>query len=233
MGSSAEKATPVRRSWGDFLCAPVETSSPTILHRGAWGRSGVASAPPASGRKWSLCARGAALRVLSSFFFSPESGVLFGSRGGAGAPGGEGSSLVTLPCLYGLFINCWPQGRTRPPEGTPRSPGVGSAWVPGSLAGPPGKSPLPPFRAPQTQSGRRKRGERAFVNSNVRRLTPGGAFVNNLPFSVVRARGCPPPPCKSVAFQEAFEARTGVSVVLFLLQFFFSHFLRAAPSRLS
>lgn len=109
---------------------------------------------------------------------------------------GKGSSLVSLLRLDGLFIKCRVLDRRGPLEGTPRSPrpGVGLARAPNSLTGTPGKSPLSGFSAPQTQSGRSKRGELAFVNSNVRCSTPGEAFVNNLPFLVSRAEGLSPPP---------------------------------------
>lgn len=222
-----------------FSATPLGDLTPYHI---ALGPSGVPSErrpPPPSGRKWSPGARGG-LRsgFLSHFFFSSrESGALFPTpeRSGNAGWGGQFPSdprqlggltyKVSAPELKGT------PGGGPPPPPCPR-PGVGSAGQPALWWGSPGKAPPPRSVPPRHKSGRRKRGERAFVNSNVRRPTPGGGFVNNLPFLVARAGGvAPPPPCKSVAFQEAFEIRTGVFVVLFLLflRFFFSHFLRAAP----
>lgn len=119
-----------------------------------------------------------------------------------GAPGAEGRSLATLPSPDGLFIKCRLPGRRGPLEGTPRSPGprardkgVGSARGPGSLAGIPGKSPpaSPPSSAPQTQKRAQEARGARVCQSNVRRPTPGGGFVNNLPFLVAPAGGVAPP----------------------------------------
>lgn len=130
------------------------------------------------------------LLSLESVFYS-------GASRGVGALGREGSSLVILLSLDGLFIKCRLWGRKGPLEGTPRGPrpgrGEGSAGALNLWRGSSGKAPSL-FKYPPTyKSGRRKRGESALVNSNVPR-TLGGRFVNNLPFSVARPAGFAPPP---------------------------------------
>lgn len=157
------------------------------------------------------------LLSLESVFYS-------GASRGVGAPGREGSSLVTLLSLDGLFIKCRLWGRKGPLEGTPRGPrpgsGGGSARALTLWRGSSGKAPSRFKHPPDTKAGAGSAGESALVNSNVPR-TRGGRFVNNLPFSVAQPGGFapPPPPCKSVAFQEAFEIGLG-----FLSSNFFSLF---------
>lgn len=95
--------------------------------------------------------------------------------------------------------------------------GVGSTRAPGSLAGIPGESPLPRPVPPDTKRAQEARGARVcqFQRSA---SDPGSAFVNNLPFFTRpgRGEGLPPHPCKSAAFQEAFETGLG-----FLSSYFF------------
>lgn len=142
---------------------------------------------------------------------------------------GKGSSLVSLPCLDGLFIKCRVLDRKGPLEGTPRSPrpGLGLARAPNSLTGTPGKSPLSRFSAPQTQSGRSKRGELAFVNSNVRCSTPGEAFVNNLPFLVSRAEGLSPPTHANRPLSKK-PLKPGLGFLSFYIFFFSFSFLTSS-----
>ena len=111
-----------------FSATPLEISPPAILYGGERGgdRGSRACVPPPSGRKWSLCARGGLWSGL--FHLLPLESVFYSvAPRGVGAPGGEGSSLATLPSLDGLFIKCRLWGRKGPLEGTPRGPRPGWA----------------------------------------------------------------------------------------------------------
>lgn len=176
---------------------PSETSPPPppLCARAIGGLEGAL--PPTLRRKEMVPQRapGAALRVLIAR--SPRNRALCsGAPRGAAAPGGEGRSPATLSSPDCLLRRCGLRSRKEPLEGDPSmpAPGVRSAGRPALWRGSPGKAPLPRSVPPRHKSGRRKRGERAFVNSNVRRPTPGGRFVNNLPFLVARAGGVAPPP---------------------------------------
>lgn len=167
----------------------------------------------------SIRARGAVVGVVSS---TPVGiGVLFGSPEESGSAG-WGGQFPGDPPQPGWFIyKASALGQKEAPgvDTTGPAAGVGSARALTLWRGSPGKAPRAPFSAPpRHKSGRRKLGERELVNSNVPR-TPGGRFVNNLPFSVARPGGVAPPPCKSAAFQEAFEIGLG-----FLSSYFFSLF---------
>lgn len=187
MGVKRREGDPSGRSWGAFLCTLLLTSSPTMLHRGVLALGVDRGSPkrsPFGGRKSSPGARGGA---------APRNLVFY--SGAVGAPAGEGSSLVTLPCPDGIFIKCRSPGRKRPLEGTPRCrrSGAGSSRAPGSPEGIPGESPLPRPGPPDTKRAQEARGARVcqFQRSA---SDLGSAFVNNLPFFARPGRGIAPPP---------------------------------------
>lgn len=131
-----------------FSSTPSEPSPPTIL-RGCGSDQGsrvCASPPTPSGRKWSLSARGG---LCSGLFhlLSLESVFYSGASRGKGALGREGSSLVTLLSLDGLFIKCRLWGQKGAPRGDTTGPAAGERGrlgpSPNSLAGILWKSPLP------------------------------------------------------------------------------------------
>lgn len=152
--------------------------------------------PPVPAEENGLFARAGGYGL--GYFIYPSWNRLFysGPPREAGAPGGEGSSLATLPRLDGVFIKCRLWGRNGTLKGTPWCPWLGmcSTRALTLWQGSPGRAlPSPQLRPvpPRHKSGRRKHRERALVNSNVPR-TPGGGFVNNLPFLVAGPEGLPP-----------------------------------------
>ena len=172
-----------------FPSTPSEPSHPTILCGCGSDRGSRVYVPPPQRKE--MVFRRARGGLWSGLFhlLSLESVFYSGASKGVGASGREGSSLVTLLSLDGLFIKCRLWGRKGPLEGTPRGPrpgsGGGSARALTLWRGSSGKAPSLFKYPPDTKAGAGSAGESALVNSNVPR-TRGGRFVNNLPFSVAQ-----------------------------------------------
>ena len=165
-----------------------------------------------------LCSGLFHLLSLESVFYS-------GASRGKGALGREGSSLVTLLSLDGLFIKCRLWGQKGAPGGDTTGPAAGerggSARALTLWRGSSGKAPSLFKYPPHTKAGAGSAGRARWSIPTFR--GPGVAGLSIIfRFQSPGPEGLPPPPpppCKSVAFQEAFEIGLG-----FLSSNFFSFF---------